>query len=208
MRTILVANTKGGCGKTSIATNLAAAFAKAGHVTQLADVDRQRSALGWLKRRPADRPAIDGLDWVKAITKPAKSVSRLVIDSPAAMRKAQVEDMVRQADVVVLPVLPSVFDEAATEAFLGRLDDLKRIRKDRTGVAVVGNRMRVRTRAADQLDRFLDGLGHRVVTRLRDSALYAEAAAGGLGLVDLPASRASTPRSDWQPLLTWLDDVL
>ena len=205
MQIILVANSKGGCGKTSIATNIAAACAQAGRVTALADVDRQRSALGWVKRRPKDRPPVDGIDWVKDIAKAPKAVERLVIDSPAAMRMKQMEDLVRLADMVVLPVLPSVFDEAATQGFLKKLEDLKPIRKDRTALAVVGNRMRARTRAADRLDRFLAALGQRVVTRLRDSALYAEAAASGLGLADLPARRAAAARSDWQPLLEWLE---
>ena len=205
MRTILVANTKGGCGKTTIATNLAAALAQAGHITMLADVDRQRSALNWAARRPADHPPVDGLDWVKAIGKPPKGAQRLVIDSPAAMRMKQMEELVRLADVVVLPVLPSVFDETATAAFLKRLDTLKPVRKDRTSVAVLGNRMRGRTKAADRLDRFLAGLGQRVVTRLRDSAVYAEAAAAGVGLHDWPARRAAAPRADWAPLLDWVE---
>ena len=207
MRIILVANTKGGCGKTSIATNLAAAYAQAGCTTVLADVDRQRSALGWVERRPADRPKVGAIDWVKTVGKPPKSTDCLVIDSPAAMRKAQMEDLVRLADAVVLPVLPSVFDETATRAFLDKLEELKPIRKDRTAVAVVGNRMRARSRAADRLDHFLAGIGQRVVTRMRDSALYAEVAAAGLGLYDLPTRRAAVPRSDWQALMDWLENT-
>ena len=207
MLSVLVANTKGGCGKTTIATHLAAAFAAAGHRTILADVDRQRSAFRWVKQRPAVAATIDALDWVKDIGKPPNGADRLVIDAPAAMRPKQTEALVRQADVIVLPVLPSVFDQAATSGFLKRLDDLKRIRKQRTAVAVVANRLRPRTRAAERLDRFLADVGHRVIARLRDSALYADTAATGLSLFDLNGRRVEAPRADWAPLLAFIEEA-
>ena len=204
MLTVLVANTKGGCGKTTIATQLAAAFAARGQRSALADVDRQRSSLGWTERRPDQRPPVAGVDWVKALAKPPRA-DRLVIDAPAAMRMKQIEDLVKLADLVVLPVLPSVFDEAATERFLARLDDVKRVRKSRTAVAVVGNRVRPNTRAARRLDDYLAGVGQRAAAQLRDSALYPETAAGGLGLFDLPAKRGVAVREDWAPLFALID---
>ena len=146
MQTVLVANIKGGCGKTTIATHLAAALAGAGRRPALADVDRQRSSLGWLDRRPPQTARIRGLDWVKQIEEPPKKVDRLVIDAPAAMKLKQVETLIKRADVIVLPVLPSAFDETATARFLARIEELKPIRKDRTRIAVVGNRLRARTR--------------------------------------------------------------
>ena len=207
MLTILVANIKGGCGKTTVATHLAAASAAAGLSTVLADVDRQRSSLGWLERRPGQAPTLVGLDWAKDFTDTPRGTKRLVIDAPAALKTKQIEDLVKLADVVVLPVLPGAFDEQATQRFLGKLDELKRIAKKKTTVAVVGNRMRARTRAADRLDRFLDGIGHQVVTRLRDSQIYADAAESGLSLFDMPGKRAAEHRGDWQPLLSYIDGV-
>lgn len=207
MLTVLVANTKGGCGKTTIATHLAAAFAAGGLATALADVDRQRSSLGWLDRRPDQAATIRGVDWVKEIGGPPKKTARLVIDAPAAMKIKQVEDLIRMADVIVLPVLPSAFDEGATARFLGRIEDLKPVRKSKTQVAVIGNRLRPRTRAAGRLDRFLDALGHRVVARLRDSALYPDTADQGLSLFDLTAKRARTVREDWTPLIRMVEGV-
>jgi chromosome partitioning protein len=200
MLTVLVANTKGGCGKTTVATQLAAAFASIGHAVTLADVDRQRSSLGWTGRRPSGRPAVAGLDWVKDLGKPPGD-GRLVIDAPAAMKMKQVEELVKLADLVLLPVLPSVFDEAATERFLARLDEVKRVRKSRTAVAVVGNRVRPNTLAARRLDDYLAGVGQRALARLRDSALYPDTAARGLSLFDLPAKRGVAAREDWAPLL-------
>ena len=205
MRTILVANIKGGCGKTTIATHLAAACAAAGHSTALADVDRQRSSLGWLARRPATAPTLLGLDWAKDLADAPKGIQRLVIDAPAALKTRQIEDLVRMADVVVLPVLPSAFDEQATQRFLGKLEELKSIAKHRKAVAVVGNRLRARTKAADRLDQFLGGVGHSVVARLRDSQIYADAAASGLSLFDLTGKRAAEHRADWEPLLAYIE---
>ncbi|WP_372398233.1 ParA family protein [Azospirillum sp. HJ39] len=207
MLTILVANIKGGCGKTTVATHLAAASAAAGLPTVLADVDRQRSSLGWLERRPDKAPVLVGLDWGKDFTDTPRGTKRLVIDAPAALKTKQIEDLVKMADVVVLPVLPGAFDEQATQRFLSKLDELKRIARKKTMVAVVGNRMRARTKAADRLDVFLGGIGHRVVTRLRDSQIYADAAATGLSLFDMPGKRAAEHRGDWQPLLSYIDGV-
>ena len=207
MLTILVANIKGGCGKTTVATHLAAASAAAGLPTVLADVDRQRSSLGWLERRPEKAPTLVGLDWAKDFTDTPRGIKRLVIDAPAALKTKQIEDLVKMADVVVLPVLPGAFDEQATQRFLTKLDELKRIAKKKTIVAVVDNRMRARTKAADRLDRFLGGIGHQVVTRLRDSQIYVDAAESGLSLFDMSGKRAAEHRSDWQPLLSYIDGV-
>lgn len=206
MLSILIANTKGGCGKTTLATHLAAAFAVAGHRTVLADADRQLSSLDWLARRPAGAAPLTGLDWTRDIGEAPKKTDRLVIDAPAALKIKQVEALLKLADVIVLPVLPSAFDEGATARFLAKLDELKPIRKARKPVAVVGNRLRPRSRAAARLDDFLGGLGHRVVARLRDSALYPDAAAAGLSLFDLQGQRVTGPRADWGPLLRYVED--
>lgn len=205
MLAVLVANIKGGCGKTTVATHLAAAFAGAGRGTLLADVDRQRSGLGWIERRPPEAARISGLDWSKDIGQVPDGAERLVIDAPAALRTKQIEELVRLADVVVLPVLPGAFDEQATQRFLRKLEELKPIAKRRKAVAVVGNRMRARTKAAERLDAFLDGVGHGVVTRIRDSQIYADGSATGLSVFEMKGRRAADCRSDWQPLIDYLE---
>ena len=204
MISILVANVKGGCGKTTVATHLAAACAVAGETTLLADVDRQRSSWSWVERRPQTAAAIAGADWSKEVGKPAKTVTRLVIDAPAALRRGQIEELVDLADYIVLPVQPGVFDEGATRRFLDRIEELKAVIKGKKPVAVVGNRLRPRTRASDRLDHFLAETGHRVATRLRDSSLYPECAQSGLTLFDIPGKRVAEVRADWEPLLTFL----
>lgn len=207
MFTVLVANIKGGCGKTTIATHIAAAFAKAGHVTALADVDRQRSSLAWLARRPEGAAPILSLDWAKDFTGVPHGVRRLVIDAPAALKSDQIKELVKMADVVVLPVLPSTFDELATRRFLDKLEELKPIAKNKKSVVVIGNRMRLRTRAADRLDDFLEDIGHPVVARLRDSQAYPDAAATGLSLFDLPGKRIAEHRADWEPIMERIERI-
>lgn len=204
-RVILVANVKGGCGKTTVATHLAVAAAAAGLRTVLADLDRQRSSLHWVGRRPSGAAPVVGVDWTRDLDDPPSGTDRLVLDAPAALKARQIEDLVRLADAVVVPVLPGAFDEGATRRFLDRLEELKAIKKGRIPVAIVGNRVKARTRAAAGLDRFLAGVGHAVVTRLRDSQLYADAAGQGLTVLDFAGVRPRAVRGDWAPLLAWIE---
>ncbi len=206
MRTVLVTNIKGGCGKTTIATNLAAAFSAMGADTALADCDRQKSSLSWAEGRPLEAAGILPLDWTRGAVRPARRIKRLVIDAPAGIRKAQTRELVRMADIVILPVLPSVFDENATQRFLDVLDTLKPVRRGKRPVAVVGNRVRPRTRAAERLDEFFAETGHDIAARLRDTQIYPTAAACGLSLFDLGTKRAENYIQDWRPLLSYLDD--
>lgn len=205
MFSVLVTNPKGGSGKTTVATNLAAAFAAAGQSSWLADVDRQRSSLGWLARRPASAPAIKGLDWVKGLGKPPAKQGVLVIDAPAAIKSRKTDDLVAIADVVVVPVLPSVFDQDTTAAFLRRLDELKPIRKNKKSVAVLRNRVRRNSRAAARLDLFMIGTGRQDLGVLPDRALYPELAARGLGIFDLGTKQAMALQQDWQALLRFVN---
>jgi chromosome partitioning protein len=204
MLSILIANSKGGCGKSTLTTNLSAALALAGHEVLLADADRQRSSLGWAARRPKSAPPIHTADWNKGIGAVPSSVTRLVIDGPAGLRKDNFDALVAEADLILMPVLPSSFDQEASTAFLAKLDGLKAIRKNRKGVAIVGNRMRERTKSAERLERFLSGLGHHVIARLRDSQAYGEAAAGGLSIFELKGQRAVL-REDWKPLIDYVE---
>jgi chromosome partitioning protein len=143
---VAVANSKGGCGKTTVATHIAAHFAARGFRTGLADLDRQQSARAWLGRRPDAVARIVAVDLDIEDGKLPKGLDRLVVDCPAAMTKDTVKEVVRRADTVVVPVLPSTFDEDGTRRFLKLLSKLKTIQHNRRDVAFVANRTRARTR--------------------------------------------------------------
>lgn len=205
MFSILVTNPKGGCGKTTIATNLASAFATNGGRCWIADVDRQHSSLGWLARRPDTASAIKGMDWSKDLGKVPGKKGVLVIDAPAAIKDKKTESLVKRADVVVVPVLPSVFDQETTLAFLKQLDRLKPIRNNKKSVAVLRNRVRSRTRAAARLDFFMIGTGRQDLGILPDRARYPDLAMQGLGIFDLETKQARAMQEDWEPLLRFID---
>lgn len=206
MITVLIANTKGGSGKTTVATHLAAAFATAGLRACLADADKQGSCLGWLKARPESAAPIQGLDWRDGPGKLPKAADRLVIDSPAAMKPKKIEDLLRLADLIVVPVLPSGFDTAATGDFLKRLEAMKPIRKSKTAVAVVRNRVQTGSRMAAKLDRFMLGVGHTGAGRLRHRLVYADVAGRGLSIFDLGGKQNEELRADWAPLLRYIEN--
>ncbi len=207
MLSVLVTNAKGGAGKTTLAVTLAGAFAAQGHKTALADVDRQKSALEWLKLRPEDRPAIAGLDWQKNLGKVPDGVRRLVIDAPAGVKLKHVDALQAEADLIVVPVQPSLFDERSTAAFVARLDKLKPIRKGKKAVLVVANRMKPRSRAGARLRAFLDEQGFPPVASLSERAAYQELAIEGLGLFDPEGRRYQDMRADWAPMLAAIDDA-
>ncbi|HTH16757.1 MAG TPA: division plane positioning ATPase MipZ [Magnetospirillum sp.] len=206
MLSVLVGNIKGGCGKTTIATHLASAFVRAGHRTAIGDCDRQRSSLNWLRRRAENAPVIQGLDWSKELGSPPKGIDRLVIDAPAAMHHKDVEELLGIADIVVVPVLPGAFDEDATAHFLKKLSAVKAVRKNKRVVAIVGNRVRVGTKASEQLDTFFASLGFPVVARLRDSQIYPNVASVGLSVLEAKDRRSRDYAAEWAPLLALLQE--
>ncbi len=201
---VAVINTKGGSGKTTLATHLAAHFARRGLVTGLADLDPQQSAGGWLERRPYTLPAISPVDLENQ--RPPKGMERLVVDAPAALKRKAVADVVEAADVLVIPVLPSIFDEDGTARFLKHLETMKTVRKGKRDICFVANRLKQRTRAAERLEAFLAGMPYPVMARLRDTQAYANLAIDGGSLFDSPLARLEDYRAEWRPLLDYLDN--
>jgi chromosome partitioning protein len=207
MLRVLVTNIKGGCGKTTIATNLAAAFSAGGFATGLAEVDRQRSSLGWMKLRDGRSRPITALDWRKEVGDAPSELRRLVIDAPANLRMRHVDDLIGEADLVVVPVLASVFDEGSTARFLAKLEELKPIRKGRKSVALVANRLRPRSKATQRLETFLEQLEQPIAARLSDRAIYGELAVQGLSIFDIDGHLVRPVREEWRPLLNTIEEI-
>jgi chromosome partitioning protein len=202
MKTILIANPKGGAGKTTLSTNVAGYLAAHGERVFLWDLDRQKSALQWLGTRPAHLPLIERLDSGKS--KSGDGV--LVLDSPAGLHGEKLEDLVKRVEKVLVPIVPSSFDLAATRVFLDELLQEKAIRKGKAFVAIVGMRVDARTRAAEKLDEFLAPIDLPVLTHLRDTQNYVTAAFEGKSIFDMAPSSVAQDVAQWQPIAKWLND--
>jgi chromosome partitioning protein len=205
VQTILVANPKGGSGKTTLATNIAGWLAGKRQRVALGDTDPQRSASDWLARRPALFPPIGGITG-ELRKKELKDVAPewLVIDSPAGLHGDALRDDIRRADVMLVPLAPSAFDMAATRRFLEMIADYKAVREEGIAVGIVGMRVDARTRSAAELDAFLEKFDFPVVTHLRDTQVYVYCARDGLSVFDLPRSRGEQDWEQWKPLTRWI----
>lgn len=205
MPIVLIANPKGGVGKSTVATNLAGYFARRRHATMLGDLDRQQSALAWLRIRPPTLPPIASWDRTdEKIARPPKGVTHVVLDSPAGIHGHMLKDALKVADRLIIPLQPSLFDIYATQAFLGRLAE-RGLMKEEGRVGVLGMRVDARTRAAEQLQRFVEDLGLPVLGFLRDTQNYVQLAAHGLTLWDVAPSRVAKDVEQWQSLLEWVE---
>ncbi len=207
MIAVAVANIKGGSGKTTLATHLAAWLAAGGVGVVLADLDRQRSSLAWTERRPKELPQVRGLD-LSRDWEPVAGAAAVVYDIPASMKRKDLEEVVKEVDALILPVLPSAFDEDGTRRFLSLVSEFKAVRKHRLPILAVANRVRGRTVAARRLDAFLEEIQLPAVATLRDAAAYAAVAGAGRSLFDEPDARARDLLQDWQPLLDALRPLL
>ena len=201
MKNVLVANPKGGSGKTTIATNLAGYFAAQNYHVMLADLDRQQSSTYWLERRPKDFPTIMGLpSKAKSSAKPQWVIS----DSPGGFRDDKLSEAVKQADCILVPVQPSAFDIGATQDFLDLLNAEKAIRKNKTFIALVGMRVNYRTHAAVKLAEFMQQTNLPVLTYLRNAQVYVTAAEQGLSLFDMRPSLVAQDTQQWAPMIDWI----
>lgn len=202
MRITVVANPKGGVGKSTIAVNLAGCLARYGHAVALADLDVQESAQLWLSMRPRGAPRILFWPLDRGRSVPPPPVDDAVLDTPAGLTGPLLSEVMGHADRVLVPLQPSLFDLTATRHFV--LGVLQQTRFRRVQVAVVANRVRDNTLAADDMRRFLRSLDVPVLTELRDTQHYVQLAAHGLSLWDVAPHRVERDVAQWQPITDWL----
>ena len=204
MPVVVVANPKGGVGKSTLATNIAGYFASQGHAVMLGDADRQQSSRLWLDLRPAAARPISTWELThNNIVKPPKGTTHVVLDTPAGMHGKQFTEILRLADKVVVPLQASVFDIFATRSFLDEMAEHRKASKMQVGI--VGSRVDARTIAADKLHEFVDSLGLPVLGYLRHTTNYVQLAARGLTLFDVAPGRVERDLEQWQDLCRWLD---
>jgi len=209
MLKVLVARSKGGAGKTTIATNLAAHYAVEGKNTVLVDADRQGSSQRWAEKRAEMPNAVLGLsglrrDWARHVPEDAQ---RVVIDSAAGIRSGEVGEFLDTVDAVIVPILPSAIDLEAAEPFLAELAELPRIKRGKVPVALVANRLKPWTNASQQAIDSIKSFPFPIVAELRDTQGYVLASELGKSIFDYNSEVVRSHQEDWAKLLRWLKKV-
>ncbi len=207
MRTIMVMNAKGGCGKTTLATNLACWFADQDLKVTLADFDPQGSSLDWLEARKDYEgiPDITALDATKEPLKTERGTDYLIIDVPAGVHGKAINSMLGKVESLLIPVLPSPIDMRAAKRYLKELLASGRVSKKKTRIAFVANRVREKSVAYHELDEFLHKHRIPVLTALRESTNYLKSAETGLSLFEMPRSQVARDLKQWDPIIDWLE---
>jgi len=206
MRHIMVMNAKGGCGKSTLATNLASYYADAGYSVALADYDPQRSSLDWLDRRPDSRPkiaAVSGFD--QGLRHVPRSADILIIDAPARSHGKELTDLVNHAESIIVPVLPSTIDIQASDRFIKELKAVGKVDRKKAKIGVVANRVREYTLIFEELDEYLTKLRVPYLASLREAQNYVRAYTRGIGIYELPEYLAWPDWEQWDPLIKWVD---
>ena len=212
MQRILVLNPKGGSGKTTIATNLASYFASQGDRPVLQDNDPQASSSRWLKKRKPEQAFINGIAGFERNSRMTRAwqmripadAAHVVVDTPAAVPAQDMPDMTKDADAIIVPVLPSDIDIHACSKCIADLLLIAKVRRDENRIGVVANRVKRNTLIYQSLMRFLETLRIPVIATLRDSQNYVRAAEQGVGLYEMKRQVVEQDLADWQPMLAWL----
>jgi chromosome partitioning protein len=207
MFTILVANPKGGAGKSTLTTNVSGMLASLKQRVVIMDLDKQQSATNWLARRPDALPKIMSWNEETDMTELRQFAPQwMVIDTHARLRRADRTYLLSRANVVIVPVNPSVFDIEATAKFLLKLHQDANVQSGRVAIGLVGSRTDSRTRIAQELASFFQRSGLPVVAYVPDSVLYPQCARDGVSIFDLPRARTDQQIEAWQPLISWLKE--
>ncbi|MFK5915828.1 MAG: ParA family protein [Woeseiaceae bacterium] len=217
MQKILVINSKGGCGKSTIAINLASYFASQDLNTALLDFDPQGSSIRWLTQRPKTSPEIYGVHVASrknntGVTRSFQmrvppETERMILDAPAGVTGNELLDLIHLVDTIIIPVLPSTIDIHAVTRFIEELLVIGKVRQKGINVAVVANRAKKNTLNYRSLERFLNTLKLPFVTTFRDTQNYVHAVERGVGIHEMWDKRTESDKAQWRPLVRWLEDV-
>ena len=210
---IVILNPKGGCGKSTLVTNLAAHFARSGAMPAVMDYDPQGSTTAWLERRSADLPPIHGIAAYKKSMQATRSwqlrvpneTVHLLVDSPASISHDDLRELTRDSTSILVPVLPSSMDIHAASRCIADLLLVAKVDRNDRKLAVVANRTRKNTRSFAKLMRFLDSLGIPIIAVLRDSQNFVHAAEHGVGLCDMQPSRVKQDIDEINKIVQWLE---
>ena len=211
---VVILNPKGGCGKSTLATNLAAAYAARGDLPAVMDYDPQGSTTAWLERRPGDLPAIHGIAAFRRDNRVTRSFqlrippesNTVIVDTPAGVTHGDLPELTRRSSSILVPVLPSEMDIHAASRCIADLLLVAQINRNERKLAVVANRTRANTKSFVRLMRFLDSLGIPIIAVLRDSQNFVHAAEQGLGIVEMQPSRVQKDLAQFDNVTRWLDD--
>jgi len=204
MPVVVIANPKGGVGKSTLATNVAGYFAARGRAAMLGDIDRQQSSRLWLGLRPEAARPISSWDVARdEVVRPPKGTTHVVLDTPAGLHGKRLKDVLRVADKVLVPLQASIFDIYATREFLDQVSEQRQGGKPSVGI--VGMRVDERTIAADQLQHFVASLSLPVIGMLRQTQNYVHLAARGLTLFDVAPGRVERDLEQWRGICEWLE---
>jgi len=210
---IVILNPKGGCGKTTLATNLASYYSLQGPMPAVMDCDPQGSTMSWLDRRDTSRPLIHGIAAYKKTMQTTRSwqlrvpdeTTHLIVDSPASVTHDDLRELTRDATSILVPVLPSIIDINAASRCIADLLLVAKIDRRDNKLAVIANRTRRNTKSFEKLMRFLDSLGIPVIAVLRDSQNFVHAAEQGIGIAEMPPHKVRQETAELEKITTWLD---
>ncbi|MDC1288172.1 AAA family ATPase [Gammaproteobacteria bacterium] len=206
MRSIMVLNSKGGSGKSTVATNIASYYAAQGNKVILVDLDPQSSSLDWLAARPSGRSSISGIDGAAGQYRVPRNADYVVYDTPAAVQGAQLSALLRRAQSIIIPVLPSPIDMRAATPFVQKVLDNNRVARKEARVALIANRCRENYNIYHQLDSYLRKVRKApFISVLRETQNYVRAAERGLGVFELPPYAVRKDLDQWDPIIRWLN---
>lgn len=210
---IVILNPKGGCGKSTLATNIAASYARQGPAPAIMDFDPQGSTTAWLSRRPEHLPKIHGIAAYKKSMQATRSwqlrvpndTINVIVDSPAGISHDELREITRDSTTILVPVLPSSMDIDAASKCIADLLLVAKVDRNERKLAVIANRTRKHTKSLARLMRFLDSLGIPIIAVLRDSQNFVHAAEQGIGLHEMQPSRVQVDVEQLDRITKWLD---